>query len=165
MCFWIQYIQITTMASIFIKFLFGTGNEGQIENARFGQPEIKLGLIPGMGGSQRLTHLVGKSVAMDMLLTGRCLDADEAIRAGLVSRVMPTNELLEQTLDIAKSIAGFSKVAAIAGREAVNHALETGLQQGLLHERRMYHALWATQDANEGMQAFIEKREPAFRGR
>lgn len=134
-------------------------------DARFGQPEIKLGLIPGMGGSQRLTRLVGKALAMDMVLTGRTLDALEAQRAGLVARVIPADQLLSDTLETARTIANSGKVATIAACEAVNYALETGLQQGLLHERRMYHALWATQDANEGMKAFIEKREPSFIGK
>ncbi len=135
------------------------------DSAKFGQPEIKLGLIPGMGGSQRLTRLVGKSKAMDMILTGRMMGAEEAERAGLVARVIPADELMEETLETAKQIAGFSKAAAMIGREAVNQALETGLREGLSYERRTYYALWATQDAQEGMKAFIEKRDPEFIGR
>lgn len=135
------------------------------DSAKFGQPEIKLGLIPGMGGSQRLTRLVGKSKAMDMILTGRMMGAEEAERAGLVARVIPADELMEEALETAKQIAGFSKAAAMIGRECVNHALETGLREGLTYERRIYYALWATQDAQEGMKAFIEKRDPEFVGR
>jgi enoyl-CoA hydratase len=135
------------------------------DTAKFGQPEIKLGLIPGMGGSQRLTRLVGKAKAMDMILTGRMMGAEEAERAGLVARVFSAEMLLPETLAIAETIAGYSKIAAIAGREAVERAQESSLREGLLFERRTYHALWATQDANEGMQAFIEKREPVFVGR
>ncbi len=132
------------------------------DNAKFGQPEIKLGLIPGMGGSQRLTKLVGKAKAMDMILTGRMMDAGEAERAGLVARVIPVDELMEETLAAAKTIANYSKVTAMVAREAVNEALEVGLRAGIQFERRTYYALWATEDANEGMQAFIEKREPTF---
>jgi enoyl-CoA hydratase len=135
------------------------------DNAKFGQPEIKLGLIPGMGGSQRLTKLVGKAKAMDMLLTGRMLDATEAERAGLVARIIPAEDLLSETMTAAHAIAGFGKTAVMVAREAVDRALEVGLQEGLQFERRTYHALWATHDAQEGMQAFIEKREPLFNGR
>lgn len=135
------------------------------ETAKFGQPEIKLGLIPGMGGSQRLTRLVGKSKAMDLILTGRMMGAEEAERAGLVARVIPDDKLMEETLAAAEAIAAHSKRAAIAAREAVDRALELSLREGILFERRTYHALWATQDAKEGMRAFIEKREPDFKGR
>lgn len=135
------------------------------DNARFGQPEIKLGLIPGMGGSQRLTKLVGKAKAMDMILTGRMLDAQEAEQAGLVARVIPADDLLAETLAAAQEIAGFGKTAVMVAREAVNRALEVGLHEGIQFERRTYHALWATNDAQEGMSAFIEKREPVFSGR
>ena len=133
------------------------------DNAKFGQPEIKLGLIPGMGGSQRLTKLVGKAKAMDMILTGRMIGAEEAERAGLVARVFSAETLLPQTLAIAKTIATYSKTTALVARESVNRALETGLNDGILFERRVYHALWATADAQEGMQAFIEKRDPVFK--
>jgi enoyl-CoA hydratase len=135
------------------------------ETAQFGQPEIKLGLIPGMGGSQRLTKLVGKAKAMDLILTGRMMGAEEAERAGLVARVIPNERLMEETMAAAQAIAAYSKRAAIAAREAVDRALELSLREGILFERRTYHALWATQDAREGMRAFIEKREPDFKGR
>jgi enoyl-CoA hydratase len=135
------------------------------DTAKFGQPEIKLGLIPGMGGSQRLTKLVGKAKAMDMILTGRLIDAEEAERAGLVARVIPAEQLMEKTMAAAETIANYSKMTALVAREAVERALETGLREGILFERRTYYALWATEDAQEGMQAFIEKREPVFKGR
>jgi enoyl-CoA hydratase len=135
------------------------------ETAKFGQPEIKLGLIPGMGGSQRLTRLVGKAKAMDLILTGRMMGAEEAERAGLVARVIPYDKLMEETLAAAEAIAAYGKRAAVAAREAVDRALELSLREGILFERRTYHALWATQDAKEGMRAFIEKREPNFEGR
>jgi enoyl-CoA hydratase len=135
------------------------------ETAQFGQPEIKLGLIPGMGGSQRLTKLVGKAKAMDLILTGRMMGAEEAERAGLVARVIPNERLMEETMAAAQAIAAYSKRAAIAAREAVDRALELSLREGILFERRAYHALWATRDAKEGMRAFIEKREPDFKGR
>lgn len=135
------------------------------DTAKFGQPEIKLGLIPGMGGTQRLTRLVGKAKAMDMILTGRMMDAEEAERAGLVARVIPAGELMAETLAVAKTIAGYSKTTAIFAREAVERALEGNLREGLLFERRTYYALWATADQKEGVQAFVEKREPHFAGR
>lgn len=133
------------------------------DNARFGQPEIKLGLIPGMGGSQRLTRLVGKAKAMDMILTGRMIEAEEAERAGLVARVFPTEDLLPETLKIALTVASYGDTALRVARDAVNMAEQSGISDGLLFERRTYHALWATDDAKEGMQAFIEKRPPVFR--
>ncbi|MEM9491341.1 MAG: enoyl-CoA hydratase-related protein, partial [Myxococcota bacterium] len=123
---------------------------------------IKLGLIPGMGGSQRLTRLIGRAKAMDLILTGRMMDADEAERAGLVARVIPAAELLDQTLAAARAIATCGRTAVIAAREAVNRAEEVGLGEGLMFERRTYYALWATADAREGMAAFIDKREPVF---
>ncbi len=132
------------------------------ETAHFGQPEIKLGLIPGMGGTQRLTRLVGKAKAMDLILTGRTMDAMEAERAGLVARVLPTTELLPTALAAAATIASYGKTAASVAREAVDQALEVSLRDGLLFERRAYHALWATADAREGMAAFLEKRQPRF---
>jgi enoyl-CoA hydratase len=134
------------------------------DTAKFGQPEIKLGLIPGMGGSQRLTKLVGKAKAMDMILTGRMMDAQEAERAGLVARVIPAENLMQETLAAAQQIAAYGKTAALAGREAVERAMELSLREGILFERRAYYALWATADAKEGMQAFLEKREPVFNG-
>ena len=132
------------------------------DTAKFGQPEIKLGLIPGMGGSQRLTRLVGKAKAMDMILTGRMMGAEEAERAGLVARVIPAAQLMEETRAAAEAIAGYSKTTAIAAREAVERALEGSLREGILFERRTYYALWATEDAREGMRAFVEKREARF---
>ncbi|WP_374562100.1 enoyl-CoA hydratase-related protein [Ideonella sp.] len=135
------------------------------DNAQFGQPEIKLGVIPGMGGSQRLTKLVGKSVAMDMVLTGRTIGADEAQRVGLVSRVVPVGRLMDETLGAARQIAGHGKAAAMVAREAVERALELGLREGLLFERRTFHALFATEDQKEGMQAFVDKRPALFQGR
>ncbi|WP_426231574.1 enoyl-CoA hydratase [Pararhizobium sp. DWP3-4] len=135
------------------------------DTAMFGQPEIKLGVIPGMGGSQRLTKLVGKAKAMDMILTGRMMDANEAERCGLVARVLPAEKLLEETLTAAKTIAGYGKAATMAAREAVDRALEGGLREGILFERRIFHALFATQDQKEGMAAFIEKRPPQFQGK
>ncbi|MDY7099892.1 MAG: enoyl-CoA hydratase [Actinomycetota bacterium] len=133
--------------------------------ARFGQPEITLGVIPGMGGSQRLTRLVGRAKAMDMVLTGRTMDAVEAERAGLVSRVVEPDRLLDEAIEAAETIAGVSKPSVLAAKEAVDRADETSLREGLLFERRTFHALFATEDQTEGMAAFIEKRSPVFRGR
>ncbi|MEM8523091.1 MAG: enoyl-CoA hydratase [Bacteroidota bacterium] len=133
-------------------------------DAKFGQPEIKLGVIPGIGGSQRLTKLVGKSKAMDMILTGRLMDAEEAERSGLVARIFKAENLLAETLKIAENIANFSKPAVMMAREVVDQALDLPLSQGLLFERRNFHALFATQDQKEGMHAFIEKRNPVFSG-
>jgi enoyl-CoA hydratase len=132
------------------------------ESARFGQPEITLGVMPGMGGSQRLTKLVGKSLAMDMILTGRQIDAAEAQRSGLVARVIPDARLMAEALEAAQRIASFSKTAAMAASDAVDRALETGLRDGLLFERRTFHALFATADQKEGMQAFLDKRPAVF---
>ena len=132
------------------------------ETARFGQPEIKLGVMPGIGGTQRLTRLVGRALAMDMVLTGRMIDAAEALRAGLVSRVLEPGQLLEQALEAAACIAGYGKPAAMMNREAVAQAEETSLAEGLLFERRCFHALFATRDQKEGMAAFIEKRPAGF---
>jgi enoyl-CoA hydratase/carnithine racemase len=135
------------------------------ESAKFGQPEIKLGVIPGIGGSQRLTRLVGKSKAMDMMLTGRMMDAVEAERAGLVSRIVPTEDLLDSVMEIAASIAELSMPSVSLAKEATNRALETTLAEGLLVERRLFHSLFATDDQKEGMNAFIEKRQPQFKNR
>lgn len=132
------------------------------DTAQFGQPEIRLGVIPGMGGSQRLTRLVGKAKAMDLILTGRTMGAEEAERAGLVARVLPADQLMTETLAAAETIASYSKTTAMVAREAVERALETSLHEGMLFERRIYHALWATAAQKEGMRAFIEKREPRF---
>jgi enoyl-CoA hydratase len=133
------------------------------ESAKFGQPEIKLGVIPGIGGSQRLTRIVGKSKAMDMMLTGRMMDAVEAERAGLVSRIVATDDLLDSVMEIASSIAELSTPSVCAAKEATNRALETTLTEGLLFERRIFHSLFATEDQKEGMNAFIEKRQPQFK--
>jgi enoyl-CoA hydratase len=135
------------------------------DTAKFGQPEINLGIVAGLGGTQRLTRLVGKAKAMDMHLTGRFMDATEAERAGLVSRVVPAKALLEETLKAAAKIAEKSAVTVLVVKECVNRALETQLQEGLRFERRMFHALFATEDQKEGMAAFLEKREPQFRDR
>lgn len=135
------------------------------ESAKFGQPEIKLGVIPGIGGSQRLPRLVGKAKAMDMVLTGRNMDAEEAERSGLVSRIFPSEDLVEEALKVARTIAGLSRPAVYHAKEAVNRAEEGSLQEGLLFERRAFHALFATQDQKEGMNAFIEKRSAKFQNK
>jgi enoyl-CoA hydratase len=133
------------------------------DNARFGQPEIKLGIIPGAGGTQRLPRAVGKAKAMDMALTARMMDATEAERAGLVSRVVPLGKLMEEALAAALTICEFSQIAVMAAKESVNRAFETGLSDGVMFERRMFHALFATADQKEGMDAFVNKRKPQFR--
>lgn len=135
------------------------------DTARFGQPEIKLGVAPGMGGSQRLTRAVGKSKAMEMCLTGRFMDAIEAERANLVSRVVPAAELVDEALKTAAGIAALPPLAAIANKEMVNAAFETGLAQGILFERRLFNGLCATEDKAEGMAAFVEKRAGEWKGR
>jgi enoyl-CoA hydratase len=134
------------------------------DTAKFGQPEIKLGVIPGMGGSQRLTRAVGKAKAMDMILTGRLMGAEEAERCGLVARVVPADRLMDEALEAAGQIASYSKIAAITAKEAVGRAFETSLAEGLLFERRVFHSLFATHDQKEGMRAFAEKRPPVFKG-
>jgi enoyl-CoA hydratase len=133
------------------------------DTAMFGQPEIKLGVIPGIGGSQRLTRAVGKAKAMDLCLTGRMMDVTEAERAGLVSRIVPADRLLDEALEVAATIAGMSRPAAIAVKEVVNAALETTLAEGIRYERRVFHATFATDDQSEGMAAFLAKRPPEFR--
>ncbi|WP_136652111.1 enoyl-CoA hydratase [Paracoccus aeridis] len=135
------------------------------ENAKFGQPEINLGVVAGIGGTQRLTRFIGKSKAMDMNLTGRFMDAAEAERSGLVSRVVPTDRLLDEARAAAGKIANKSTIAARVAKEAVNRAFETTLREGLLFERRAFHSLFATEDQKEGMSAFLEKREAQFRDR
>ncbi len=135
------------------------------ETAKFGQPEITLGVIPGMGGSQRLTRAVGKAKAMDMVLTGRMMDAAEAERSGLVSRVVASDRLLDEALEAAARIASLSRPSVLMAKEAVNRALETTLEEGLRFERRLFHSLFGTADQKEGMTAFIEKRKPVFKNR
>ena len=132
------------------------------DTARFGQPEIKLGVIPGIGGSQRLTRAVGKAKAMDLCLTGRTMDAEEAERTGLVSRIVPAAELVDTAVAVAAIIAGMSRTASAAAKEAVDVAFETTLAEGVRFERRTFHALFATHDRAEGMAAFLEEREPRF---
>ena len=132
------------------------------DNAKFGQPEIKLGIIPGAGGTQRLPRAVGKAKAMDMALTGRMMDAAEAERAGLVSRVVPYEKLQDEVLGAALTISGFSQLATMAAKESVNRAFESSLSDGVHFERRMFHALFATNDQKEGMDAFVNKRAAAF---
>lgn len=132
------------------------------DNAKFGQPEIKLGVIPGAGGTQRLTRYVGKSKAMEMCLTGRMMDAEEAERAGLVSRIVPVAALLEDALKTAETIANLSRPAVMIAKEAVNRAYETTLTEGVRFERRVFHSLFATEDQKEGMAAFAEKRTARF---
>jgi enoyl-CoA hydratase len=135
------------------------------DTAKFGQPEITLGVIPGMGGSQRLTRFVGKSKAMDMCLTGRMMDAAEAERSGLVSRVVPAAELVEEAVKAAAKIANFSLPSVMMAKEAVNRSYETTLAEGLRFERRLFHSLFALEDQKEGMAAFAEKRKPNFANR
>ncbi|MGD9944814.1 MAG: enoyl-CoA hydratase [Burkholderiaceae bacterium] len=133
------------------------------DTAKFGQPEIKLGVIPGAGGTQRLPRAVSKAKAMDLCLTARMMDAAEAERAGLVSRVVPAGDLLKEALDAATIIAGFSLPSVIMAKEAMNRAYESSLSEGLLFERRVFHSLFATDDQKEGMKAFLEKRAPQFK--
>ena len=133
------------------------------DNARFGQPEIKLGIIPGAGGTQRLPRAVGKAKAMDMVLTGRMMDAQEAERAGLVSRVVPLDKLMDEALAAALTVCDYSQVAVMAAKESVNRAFEGSLSDGIMFERRLFHALFATADQKEGMDAFVHKRKAAFK--
>ncbi|MEM8788654.1 MAG: enoyl-CoA hydratase [Pseudomonadota bacterium] len=135
------------------------------DTAKFGQPEINLGVVAGIGGTQRLTRFVGKSKSMEMHLTGRMMDAEEAERSGLVSRVVPAKELMTEATKVAQKIAEKSPLTTMAVKEAVNRAYETTLREGVLFERRLFHALFATQDQTEGMAAFSEKRTPQFRGK
>ncbi|QDY70170.1 enoyl-CoA hydratase [Qingshengfaniella alkalisoli] len=135
------------------------------DTAKFGQPEVNLGIMPGMGGTQRLTHAVGKAKAMEMALTGRFMDAEEAERAGLVSRVVPAKKLMEEARAAAEKIAEKSILSTMAIKESVNRSFESPLSEGLLFERRMFHGLFSTNDQAEGMKAFLEKREPQFRGK
>jgi len=133
------------------------------DNARFGQPEIKLGVIPGAGGTQRLPRAVGKAKAMDMILTARMMDAVEAERVGLVSRVVPLDKLMDESLAAALTICEFSQVAVMAAKESVNRSFESGLSDGVMFERRLFHALFATADQKEGMDAFVNKRKAQFK--
>jgi len=135
------------------------------DNARFGQPEIKLGVIPGIGGTQRLARAVGKAKAMDLCLTGRMMDAAEAERSGLVARVVPAANLIDEAMKAAETVAGMSLPALIAAKESINAAFETTLAEGIRLERRAFHPLFATEDQKEGMAAFVEKRPPQFRNR
>ena len=133
------------------------------DNAKFGQPEIKLGIIPGAGGTQRLPRAVGKAKAMDLALTGRMMDATEAERAGLVSRIVPLDKLMEETLAAALMISGYGRMAVMAAKESVNKAFEGTLADGVMFERRLFHALFATADQKEGMDAFVNKRAAVFK--
>ena len=135
------------------------------DNAKFGQPEIKLGVIPGIGGTQRLTRAVGKAKAMDLILTGRIMDAAEAERSGLVARVVLAANLMDEAMKVAETIAGMSLPSVLAAKEAVNRAFETPLAEGVLFERRVFHSLFATEDQKEGMRAFVEKRKPEWKNR
>jgi len=154
-------------------YALGGGNELALmcdiviaaDNARFGQPEINLGIMPGAGGTQRLPRAVGKAKAMDLCLTARTMDAQEAERAGLVSRIVPKEKLLEEALGVAEKIASYSLPVAMMIKESINRAFETSLAEGILFERRMFHSQFALEDQKEGMAAFLEKRKPGFRNR
>ena len=135
------------------------------DTAKFGQPEIKLEVIPGIGGTQRLAHAVGKAKAMDLILTGRMMDAAEAERSGLVARVVPAANLMDEAMKVAETIANMSLPSVLAGKEAVNRAFESGLAEGVAFERRIFHSLFATEDQKEGMKAFVEKRQPKWKNR
>ena len=135
------------------------------DNAKFGQPEISIGAMPGAGGTQRLARFIGKSKAMEMCLTGRMMDAEEAERCGLVSRIVPKGELREEAIRVAKQIAGFSRPIAMLTKESVNRAYETTLAEGVRFERRVFHSVFAMEDQKEGMAAFVEERKPAFKHR
>jgi enoyl-CoA hydratase len=135
------------------------------DSARFGQPEVKVGTLPGAGGTQRLARAIGKAKTMDLCLTGRTMDAEEAERSGLVSRIVPAEKLLDSALAVAKEIAGYSQMATMINKEAVNLAFETTLQAGVEHERRLLWSSFATEDCNEGMSAFLEKRQPLWKHR
>jgi enoyl-CoA hydratase len=135
------------------------------DNAKFGQPEIKLGVIPGIGGTQRLTRAVGKAKAMDLILTGRMMDAAEAERSGLVARVVPAANLMEEAVKAAETIAAMSLPSVMIAKECVNRAFEISLTEGVRFERRVFHSLFSTEDQKEGMAAFVEKRAPDFKNR
>jgi len=154
-------------------YALGGGNELALmcdivvaaNNAKFGQPEINLGIMPGAGGTQRLPRAVGKAKAMDMCLTARTMDAQEAERAGLVSRVVPLDKLMEEALGVAQTIAGYSTPVAMMIKESINRAHETSLAEGILFERRLFHSQFALEDQKEGMAAFVEKRKPVFKNK
>jgi len=133
------------------------------DNAQFGQPEIKLGIIPGAGGTQRLTRAVGKAKAMDLCMTGRNMDVEEAERAGLVARIVPLADLQEEAAKAARAMASYSMPSVMFAKDSVNAAMNTSLSEGMMIERRMFHALFATEDQKEGMKAFVEKRKPDFK--
>lgn len=135
------------------------------DNARFGQPEVKIGTLPGAGGTQRLARAIGKAKAMDLCLTGRTMDAEEAERSGLVSRIVPAGELIETALAVASEIAGYSQMATMINKEAVNQAFETTLRAGVEYERRLLWSSFASEDCHEGMSAFLEKRQPQWKHR
>ncbi len=135
------------------------------DNAKFGQPEIKLGVIPGIGGTQRLTRAVGKAKAMDLILTGRNMGAAEAERSGLVARVVPAANLMDEAMKVADTIANMSLPSVLAGKEAINRAFESPLAEGVIFERRIFHALFATEDQKEGMKDFVEKRKPVWKNK
>jgi len=135
------------------------------DTAKFGQPEIKLGVIPGIGGTQRLARAVGKAKAMDLILTGRMMDAAEAEKSGLVARLVSPEKLMDEAMKVAETIANMSLPAVLAGKEAVNRAFEGGLSEGMAFERRIFHSLFATEDQKEGMKAFIEKRTPKWKNK
>jgi len=135
------------------------------DSAKFGQPEIKIGIVPGAGGTQRLPRAVGKAKAMDLVLTGRMMDAAEAERAGLVSRVVPADKLLDEAMAAALQICQYSQPAVMMAKEAVNRAYESPLAEGMLFERRLFHSLFGTEDQKEGMNAFVQKRKPVFKHR
>jgi enoyl-CoA hydratase len=135
------------------------------DTAKFGQPEIKLGVIPGIGGTQRLARAIGKAKAMDLILTGRMMDAAEAEKSGLVARVVPAADLMDEAVKMAETIANMSLPSVLAGKEAINRASESGLSEGMAFERRIFHSLFATEDQKEGMKAFIEKRPPKWKNR
>jgi enoyl-CoA hydratase len=133
------------------------------DNAKFGQPEIKLGIIPGAGGTQRLPRSVGKSKAMDMILTARMMNAQEAEQSGLVSRVVPLDKLMNETISAAMTICAYPRLAVLAAKESVQRSFESNLSDGVMYERRLFHSLFATYDQKEGMDAFINKRAPSFK--
>ena len=173
--FWTEHQAITATRKPIIAAVAGYALGGGCElammcdfiiaadTAKFGQPEINLGVVAGIGGTQRLTRFVGKSKAMDMHLTGRFMDAEEAERSGLVSRVVPAKQLMAEAEAAANKIAEKSRMTAMAVKESVNRAFETTMSEGILFERRMFHAMFATEDQNEGMEAFLEKRTAQFR--